>query len=139
MPIETVKDDQNPFVTQVVTVALVVEEVIDGMKRLYLDPDHEPSTPVLWDARQNDPTSTGFSELFAMVDNSTEFWNKMSGGKTAILVAKHDHLPQARLYQSLAKAMPRELDVFDDYDEAVNWLTQPSQSDSTSAAAPNAS
>lgn len=139
MPIETVKDDQHPFITQLVTVALVVEEVIEAMKRLYLDPDHDPSIPILWDGRQIDPTTAGFNELLKMVDDSTGFWNKMSGGRTAILVAEQSHLATARLYQSLASAMPREIEVFDDYGNAVHWLRQTEESERASEAAPKAS
>ena len=121
MPIETVHNPLESFDVQVVTTALVVEEVIAAQKRLYLNPDHDPARPVLWDTRGVDVKS-GFSEILTMVEASTDLWNKMAGGKSAILVAKRAHAMPARLYKQLAEAMPRELQVFVSYDDAVNWL-----------------
>ena len=51
MPIETVLDRALGIAVQRVTVELKGAEVIAAQRRLYSDPDHDPSTPVLWDAR----------------------------------------------------------------------------------------
>lgn len=120
MPIETQTDHQT-FVIQVVSEALIASEVIDAQRHLYLQPGYDPQRPVLWDTRTVD-VKAGFSDILEMVEGSTELWAQMKGGKTAILVAERQHAMHARLYAKLAEAMPRELEVFTDYDAAVGWL-----------------
>ena len=133
MPIQTIQDSGEPFAVQLVTEALVVDEVIAAQKQLYLSPGHDARRPVLWDTRTVDVKS-GFADILKMVEDSTELWQKMAGGRTAILVAKREHAMHAKLYKKLAEAMPRELQIFTSYGEAENWLNASVQS-----AAPNAS
>ncbi|MBL6690304.1 MAG: hypothetical protein ISP91_07925 [Pseudomonadales bacterium] len=108
MPIETIIDPGQPFVTQKVTEALVATEVIHAQRELYLQPGYNPMRPVLWDTSRVD-VKAGFSDILEMVEGSTELWSSMKGGKTAILVAEQQHLANARLYKKLAEAMPRDL------------------------------
>lgn len=121
MPIETIIDPKQPFVTQKVTEALIASEVIHAQRDLYLQPGYDPMQPVLWDTSTVD-VKAGFTDILEMVEGSTELWSRMKGGKTAILVAEQQHLANARLYKKLAEAMPRELEVFTEYDDAVRWL-----------------
>ncbi|MDA0272434.1 MAG: hypothetical protein O3C68_04170 [Proteobacteria bacterium] len=133
MPIETIQDSGEHFAVQRVTDALVVEEVLAAQKQLYLSPDHNAHRPVLWDTRAAD-IKTSFGDILKMVDGSTGLWQKMAGGRSAILVAEREHAMQGRLYKLLAAAMPRELQVFTSYHEAETWLNATVQS-----MAPNAS
>lgn len=121
MPIETINVPGEPFAVQRVTNSLIVSEVIDAQKTLYLDPDHDARRPVLWDTRLVNVKS-GFSEILAMVEKSTSLWSKMAGGRSAILVGQKKNAATARLYASLAQAMPRELSIFTSYEDAVAWL-----------------
>ncbi len=123
MPVSTTSNHNEPFDIQMVTRELIATEVIAAQRALYLAPDHDATRPVLWDARKVDVKS-GFTEMLNMVEGSTDLWRKMAGGRSAILVAERAHAAYGRLYAQLAAAMPRELQVFTDYDEAVSWMTQ---------------
>ncbi len=122
MPVETIINSDQPFAIQRVTDALIAQEVIEAQRELYLTPGYDPQRPVLWDTSTVD-VKTGFTDILEMVEGSTELWSRMKGGKTAILVAEPQHAANARLYKKLAEAMPRDLEVFIHYDEAVNWLS----------------
>ncbi len=122
MPIETLCDLKSFFVTQKLTETLSAAEVIEAQRRLYLQPDYDPRRPVLWDTRKAEIKS-GFSDILEMVEGSIELWARMQGGKSAILVAERQHAMIARMYKKLAEAMPRDLEVFTDYADAVRWLS----------------
>lgn len=124
MPIQTVLDDPSGIIMQIVTSRLVTEEVITAQKDLYLSAGHDPCKAVLWDLRDGNPSATNVSDIEKMVGRSISFWNKMSGGHTAILVSTGDDLSMGRMYKSLAAAMPRGIQVFDDYDKAIAWLQE---------------
>jgi len=123
MSIEIIDDFKNPFVIQLVLDRLDAQEVVDSQRELYLSPDYDPTRPVLWDTRQVDVQSVS-SDIFKMVEQSTSYWGKMAGGRTAILVSKSENLSFARLYVKLAAAMPRKLSVFLSYDDATQWLLE---------------
>ena len=123
MTIEIIDDAKTPFVVQRVHNKLDAVEVVDSQKALYLNPEYDPTRPVLWDTRQADVQSV-VSEIFKMVEHSTSLWGKMRGGRTAILVSKTEHLGFARLYVKLAAAMPRKLAIFMSYEEAIHWLLE---------------
>ncbi len=133
MPIRTVLDDPTGIVMFVVTGTPVGEEIIQAQKRLYLNSDHDPTTPLLFDARNADSAALNFSEIERIVDRSTYYWNKMSGGRSAILVGTDDDQALGRMYKTLAAAMPRGIQVFGDYEEAVNWLQESRQPESRPA------
>ena len=124
MPIRTVLDDPSGIIMQIVTTSLLTQEVIKAQKDLYLSAGHDPNKAVLWDLREGNPSGTNHSEIEKMVHQSSGFWNKMSGGRTAILADCGDGIALGRMYKSLAAAMPRWIQVFHDYDEAIAWLQE---------------
>ena len=124
MPIRTVLDDPLGIIMQIVTNSLVTEEVVQAQKDLYLSAGHDPNTAVLWDLRKGNPSGTNHSEIEKMVHQSSGFWNKMSGGRTAILADSVDGIAVGRMYKSLAAAMPRWIRVFHSYDDAMAWLQE---------------
>ncbi len=129
MPIRTVLDDSTGVVMFVVTGTPVGDEIIQAQKELYLNSGHDPLTPLLFDARNANSAALNFSEIERIVDRSTYYWNKMSGGRSAILVGTDDDQALGRMYKTLASAMPRGIQVFGDYDDAITWLQQPLQQD----------
>ena len=124
MPIRTVLDDPSGIIMQIVTTSLITQEVIKAQKDLYLRAGHDPYQAVLWDLRDGNPSGINHSEIEKMVHQSTGFWNKMSGGRTAILANSGDGIAIGRMYKSLAAAMPRWIQVFHDYDDAMAWLQE---------------
>jgi hypothetical protein len=124
MPIRTVLDDPSGVILQIVTTSLNAREVIEAQKELYLSAGHDPNKAVLWDLREGNPSGTNHSEIEKMVHQSSGFWNKMSGGRTAILAGSVDGIKIGRMYKSLAAAMPRWIRVFDDHDTAIAWLQE---------------
>ena len=124
MPIRTVLDDPSGIIIQIVTTSLIAQEIIEAQRELYLSSDHDPNKAVLLDMREGNPSSTNHSEIEKMVHQSSGFWNKMSGGRTAILAGSVDGIAIGRMYKSLAAAMPRWIRVFHDYDDAMTWLQE---------------
>ncbi|MCH9651215.1 MAG: hypothetical protein K0U98_23525 [Deltaproteobacteria bacterium] len=124
MPIETTIDSVRGIVVQRVQGELDSNDVIEAQKRLYLDPDHDPALPVLWDTREGSASSMPFGEMENLVDRSEKLWENMGQGRTAILVASEADFGMGRMYQALADQMPRRLAVFYDYEEAIAWLSE---------------
>lgn len=124
MPIDTILDRTLGIAVQRVTVELRGDEVIAAQTRLYGDPEHSPSTPVLWDAREAVVTRVVFEEMRDMAAKAEPLYERMAGGRTAILVGSQADFGMGRMYQSLSAGMPRDLRVFDDYDAALAWLTE---------------
>lgn len=125
MSIETTIDTELGIVVQRVQGDLDSDAVIEAQKRLYLNPDHDPTLPVLWDTRSGRASSMPFAEMENLVDRSEKLWENMGQGRTAILVASEADFGMGRMYQALADQMPRRLSVFFDYEEAVAWLKGP--------------
>ena len=109
MPIETTIDTNECFITHIITVSIRSDEIIKTIQNLYLDSNHDPARPTLWDARQVDTARASFSDIFQMVEHFSDSWSALSGGKTAILVGDSQQMANARLFKTLANAMPREL------------------------------
>lgn len=122
MPVETLQSQQQPFDTHVVVGSLSPNEVVEAQRRYFSNGETDTTRPILWDVRGIE-RRTDSQEIFKMVEDSTAFWSLMAGGKTAILVRGRGQLSGARLYMKLAEAMPRQLQVFTDYEDAVSWLT----------------
>ena len=123
MGVKTTIDTKRGIAVQTVEGDLKIDDVIAAQKRLYLEPGHDPSMPVLWDARRSRAIMQTFNGLSEMVDKSRSFWDRMGQGRTAILVGSVADYGMGRMYAALADSMPREIRVFQDYDEAVAWLT----------------
>lgn len=121
MPVETIQTAGEPFDRHVVLGSLSPDDVVETQRRYYASPDYDTSRPILWDVR-GIQQRTDSQDIFKMVEDSTAFWSRMAGGRTAILVSGRGQLSGARLYMKLAEAMPRELRVFTSYDDAVDWL-----------------
>lgn len=98
------------------------DDVIAAQQRVYGDPAHDPTTPVLWDARGGETIRMTTDEMAAIVERSRSFWSGMKTGRTAILVGSEANFGMGRMYQQLAADMPRRLGVFAAYEEAAVWL-----------------
>jgi len=131
MPIETYQDPSTGLIIQRVVGDLVPQEVIAAQRRLYLEEKIDPRTPVLWDARNSTPSDRTFADMSEMASQSEDFWEAMQGGRTAIVTASKVDFGMGRMYETLADRMPREIQVFMDYQEAVEWLTGGTSADET--------
>ncbi len=125
MAVTTIKDEALGIVVQKVTGDLHGPDVIAAQQRLYADPDHDSSMPVLWDAREGRVSGMPANEMRQTVGDSEAFWERMRNGRTAILVGSEADFAMGRMYQQLAERMPRALQVFRNYDEALAWLRAP--------------
>ncbi|MEM9594727.1 MAG: hypothetical protein AAGD06_10695 [Acidobacteriota bacterium] len=122
MPIRTSTDPSLGIVIHEVTEALRPEEVLAAMERLYGDPNHDTTLPVLWDARRARAALTSFEDMMVMARDGRIHWPTMGTGRTALLTASTADFGMGRMYQLMADGIPRELAVFRSYDEAVGWL-----------------
>ena len=136
MPTEAVKETPSQFVVQIVSMALISKEAIKAQQRLYLDRDINPDKPILWDARAVSPSSTGFDEVLRVIARSDDFWSKVPALRTAILTDEKDNRLTMKLYATLVKAMQMKPGVFENYEEAVNWLIHEQGDQPPSSAAP---
>ena len=122
MPTEAVNETRSQFVVQFVSMALISKEAIKAHQNLYLDRDINPNKPILWDARAVSPSSTGFGEVLRVIERSDDFWSKVPALKSAILTDVKDNELTTKLYATLVKAMQTKPGVFENYEEAINWL-----------------
>lgn len=129
MPIRTRFDRALGIVIHQMVGDLHPEEVLASQRKLYASSDHDPTMPVLWDARSAHAWVVDFGGMSAMVERSRELWGSMRGGRTAIVVSSDADYGMGRMYQSLAENMPRKLEVFRDFDLAVAWLKTPADDD----------
>ena len=102
---------------------LTVADIVAAQRRLYIDLGFDPSGPCLWDATGG-KVAPGMEvgDMQQAVTHSEDLWERMSGGKTAILVGSEADFGMGRMYQQLASNMPREIRVFTARDEALHWL-----------------
>lgn len=129
MPVTTGFDERLGIVIQRIEGDLKLADVLDAQQRLYLDATHDPSIPVLWDARTGRVSSLPHNEMRDMVSGSEALWDRMESGRTAIVTGSEADFGMGRMYEQLAEGMPRELRVFRDWDEAVAWLTELADAD----------
>jgi hypothetical protein len=122
MPIKTELDDELGIVVHTILGDLKVEDVLLVQQQLYKDEDHDPSMPVLWDARLGKATNLSYDEMRQMMNDSRPMWDRMGPGRTAIVTGSKADFGMARMYEALAHEMPREIVSFDDYEEAIEWL-----------------
>jgi hypothetical protein len=123
MPIKTELDEELGIVVHTILGNLKTEEVLEAQRRVYLDEDHDPRMPVLWDARLGRSSGLTYEDLRSLMERSRPLWDRMGPGRTAIVTGSRADFGMARMYESLAHEMPRDIVSFDDYEEAIEWLT----------------
>ena len=123
MAVDTRIDEETGIAIQEIRGDLSADEILKAQEDLYLESGFDPSRPCLWDATNgNVAGAMSGAEMQGAANRSTTLWERMAGGRTAILVAREADFGMGRMYEQMAADMPRELRVFRDRDEAVAWL-----------------
>lgn len=123
MPVRTSIDESLGIAVNTVEGALTQDEILAAQHRLYVELGYDPDGRVLWDVRRGRiaESMTGI-DIASAVKRSEPLWDRLSGGRSAILVARESDFGMARMYEQLAAEAPRDLHVFRDHDEAIAWL-----------------
>lgn len=123
MAVFTRIDDERGLAIQEIRGNLSTDEILKAQHELYVELEFDPMKPCLWDATQgNVAAAMSGLEMQTAAKRGSELWERMAGGRTAILVAREADFGMGRMYEQLAADMPRELGVFRDRDEALFWL-----------------
>ena len=123
MAVETIIDEELGIAVQTIDGDLTLEDVVAAQRLLYVDMSFDPRKPCLWDSiNGNIATAMDFGGMQESVQRSRSMWERMAGGKTAILVGRTSDFGMGRMYAQLAEKMPREIRVFEIRDEAIAWL-----------------
>lgn len=124
MAVKTYIDAELGIAVQKLSGALAAADVVEAQKRLYIEMGVHPKIPCLWDAVDGDVAAAmDSSGMRTAVGGGEEIWERMKGGRTAILVNDDADFGMGRMYAAMAESMPREIRVFYSKDEAVAWLT----------------
>ena len=123
--VRTYIDEERGLAIQEIEGDLTEEDILAAQRRLYVEFDHDPSRPCLWDAtRGNVASAMSGGAMASAAHRSEDLWDHMKGGRTAILVAKESDFGMGRMYEQMASGMPRALRVFRDREEAIAWLLE---------------
>ncbi len=123
MAVSTRIDEERGLAIQEIRGDLSTDEILKAQHELYVELGFDPSNPCLWDATQGNVASAMSGlEMQSAATRGSDLWDRMAGGRTAILVASEADYGMGRMYEQLAADMPRELGVFRDRDEALAWL-----------------
>ena len=126
MAVRTYIDETMDMAVQEIRGDLTADEVLKAQHELYVELGFDPAKPCLWDATEGNVAGamTG-GDMQGAARRSSALWERMAGGRTAILVARESDFGMGRMYEQLAAGMPRELGVFRDREEALVWLRGP--------------
>lgn len=125
MTIRTYIDAEVGIAVQKLYGAMTAAEVVSAQRRLYVSMGVHPKLPCLWDVTEGDvATSMDWTGMKFAVEGSEAIWERMRGGRTAILVADEADFGMGRMYATLAENMPREIRVFYSRPDAIAWLTE---------------
>ncbi len=123
MAVFTRIDEERGLAVQEIHGDLSTDEILKAQHELYVERAFDPAKPCLWDATEGNVAAamTG-REMQTAASRGSALWDRMAGGRTAILVARESDFGMGRMYELMASDMPRELKVFRDRDEALAWL-----------------
>lgn len=94
---------------------------VDLWDELIADPHIEPGPRVLADFREVEVTQDG-AGVRRLAAGAQRFDDFMRGGRMAVVATQQASFGLARMYASLVDALPIEVRVFRDYDEARAWV-----------------
>ena len=124
MTIRTYIDADVGIAVQKLSGAMTAVDVVDAQRNLYVAMGVHPKLPCLWDVTEGDVAATmDWTGMKLAVEGSEAIWDRMRGGRTAILVADEADFGMGRMYATLAENMPREIRVFYSRPDAIAWLT----------------
>ena len=106
---------------------LTADELLEAQQEPYIELELGLARPYLWNATEGNvaATMTG-GDMQPAATRSSVLWEKMAGGRTAILVARDSGFGMVRMLYKHAAGMPRKLGVFRDRDETIVRLLSPS-------------
>lgn len=122
MPIHTQIDGEAGVVTHTVQGHLRPGEIEGALQRAFRSPEFRPEMGVLWDLREGSAVELRTDELVAAALTARSYGSSRGHGRTALLVESAVDFGLARVAQAYLQELPREVEVFTTYDEAITWL-----------------
>ncbi|MBU8920772.1 MAG: STAS/SEC14 domain-containing protein [Bacteroidales bacterium] len=125
MGISTEIDRESGLRIHVVTGRLTMEDLIGSLEKVYSRPDYDPAMNVLWDLRDADFSAFVSPQIQQVRDFVTSNWGTEGTSHAAMVVSSDEAFGLMRMYEFYLKQKSRnEVQVFRDYDEALDWITK---------------
>jgi hypothetical protein len=124
MAITTRIDKESNLRLHTVKGTLTLKELLEKLKEVYSEPDYRPEMDVIWDLREADLSPFSTSDIRKVGDYVSGHWGAESGSKAALVVSRDLDFGLSRMYEFfLESRTSSEVQVFRDYDEAMDWIT----------------
>ncbi len=95
-----------------------LEEIVDQMVK---HPEYDSSFNEIWDIREVDKVETFFEQTDNRIDKEKEIRGIQKPNREAIVVSNVLQYGTARQYAILAEKIPLFVEVFYDYEKALQW------------------
>jgi hypothetical protein len=124
MPITTHRKPSRDLTAFTCKGDLSFYEIQAVMERFYKGTIAPPTKKVLWDMRNASAASLTAEQISHLANFSLENEDVRESGKTAVLVPKDIDFGLARTFQAQTISDQRELMIFREKDEAMEWLEE---------------
>lgn len=122
MSLTTEINKENGLVTHYINGELNIEDIRHATISLYSNPDFRPDMAILVDLRQGTANSLSSADIDELVAMTRSMDDRRGDGRSAILADRRANLGIGKLIGALLNDTQRKIGVYDDEQEAMNWL-----------------
>ncbi len=122
MPIEFRIDKERKLIVGRGYGAVSHKDLLDIVNQMVMHPDYKPSFNEIWDIREVDDLVTLFEQTSERVENELSVRKLNKPNREAIVVSNTVQYGSAMQYAALAQKIPLVVEVFYDYDIALEWV-----------------
>lgn len=122
MTIQVNIDVDQQLITQNISGELLVDELLSAFKNMYQNPDFKSSMDILVIVQPGSTSSLSAGSANQLVDLMRRFANKRGQGKSAVIATDASDYGMSHVVQFLLKDEAREIRVFENMDDAKQWL-----------------
>jgi hypothetical protein len=124
MAITTKIDKESNLRLHNVTGALTLNELMAKLEEVYSEPDFTPEMNVIWDLREADLALFTTADIRKVRNYVSKHWGTGKGNRAALVVLRDLDFGLSRMYEFfLESRTSSEVQVFRDYDKALEWIT----------------
>ncbi len=100
------------------------EELEEIVKQMVKHPEYDSSFNEIWDIREVDKVETFFEQTDNRINKEKEIRGIQKPNREAIVVSNILQYGTARQYAILAEKIPLFVEVFYDYEKALQWVME---------------
>ena len=100
------------------------EDLEEIVKQMVNHPNYNSCYNEIWDIREVDEIKTFFEQTDARIEKEKEIRGIKSPNREAIIVSNDLQFGTARQYAILAEKIPLIVEVFYDYNKALEWVLE---------------